>query len=219
MATPYWQMRREEVPSTQDLALEALERLPVVVIAASQSKGRGRTGVEWFNAPRALAVSVAMSRDENDSRPLSLMAGIAARRALDHEVQLKWPNDLLWREDKVGGILVEQVDGSLVIGLGLNLWWPDAPEGVSALFDADPGPGRHQEIGAMWAAEMLALVGEPGWPRDEYRTGCSTLGRDIAWDPGGSGRAVDVAETGALIVDTGAESIEIHSGAVRHVRG
>ncbi len=106
-----------------------------------------------------------------------------------------------------------------MVGLGVNLWWPTPPVGVAALFDEDPGPARHREVGALWAAEMVALVGEEGWPRDEYRAGCSTLGRDIAWDPGGSGRAMDVAESGALIVDSGTETLEIHSGAVRHVRG
>ena len=56
---------------------------PVVVIAAAQTAGRGRTGAEWITAPRALAVSVATPESILERIvPLSLMAGVAARRAL-----------------------------------------------------------------------------------------------------------------------------------------
>lgn len=217
MATPYWQIRREEVPSTQDLARDEFEDLPVVVIAATQSRGRGRSGVEWANAPRALAVSVAVRTDAADRRPFSLMAGIAAGRVMT-EIGLKWPNDLELDEGKVGGILVEQTGDTAVIGLGLNLWWPSPPPGVSALHVEDPGPELHREIGAAWAAETLSLVRESEWPIDEYRGRSTTLSRDITWEPDGSGRAVDIADSGALVVDIGAERIEIQSGAVRHIR-
>ncbi len=217
MATPYWQIQREEVPSTQDLALDEMEDLPVVVIAAAQSRGRGRSGVEWANAPRALAVSVALRIDPGDRRPFSLMAGVAASRVMSG-IGLKWPNDLELEEGKVGGILVEQTGATAVIGLGVNLWWPSPPQGVTALHVEDPGLDRHREIGAAWAAEILNLVSESQWPIDEYRGTSTTLGRDITWEPDGSGHAVDIADSGALVVDTGADRIEIHSGVVRHIR-
>jgi biotin-(acetyl-CoA carboxylase) ligase len=120
---------------------------------------------------------------------------------------------------KVGGILVEQTDGVVVAGMGLNLWWPDPPEGIGAIYDDDPGPERHAEIGALWAAELLGLLRVDGWPIDEYRQACVTLGRDISWDPDGSGRALDVSKSGALVVEDDSGLHEIHSGAVRHVRG
>ncbi|HEX5696965.1 MAG TPA: hypothetical protein VFZ15_11300, partial [Acidimicrobiia bacterium] len=63
MATPYLQLRRDEVPSTQDLARSELDRLPTVVIAERQTAGRGRTGAAWLTAPRALAASLALSMD------------------------------------------------------------------------------------------------------------------------------------------------------------
>jgi len=218
MATPYWQLRRDEVPSTQDLARSELETIPVVVIAAAQTAGRGRSGAEWVTAPRALAVSIALRADPGEGRPISLMAGVAARRALGDIVGLKWPNDLLIGENKIGGILVEQSDGVAVAGMGLNLWWPDAPDAIGALLHEDPGPDRHVEIGALWAAELLSILSAEGWPIDEYRQACVTLGRDISWEPDGSGRAVDVAESGALLIDDGSQRSELHSGVVRHIR-
>ena len=219
MATPYWQLRRDEVPSTQDLARTQLGSIPVVVIAAAQTAGRGRSGSGWLTAPRALAVSVAYRATSEEDRPISLTAGVAGRRALGAMVGLKWPNDLEMGDAKVGGILVEQSDGVVVVGMGLNLWWPDPPEGVGALHEDDPGAERHAQIGALWAAELLSLLRVEGWPIDEYRQACVTLGRDISWEPDGSGRAVDVSETGALMIEDDSGLREIHSGAVRHVRG
>ena len=131
MATPYFQLRQVEVPSTQDVARENLEDLPVVVVAASQSSGRGRLGTEWENAARSLAVSIAFRASPSDQRPFSLMAGVAALRSITVASSLKWPNDVMDVEgaNKVGGILTERSQDEVVVGMGLNLYWPDAPVG------------------------------------------------------------------------------------------
>jgi BirA family transcriptional regulator, biotin operon repressor / biotin---[acetyl-CoA-carboxylase] ligase len=218
MATPYLQIFTSDVPSTQDLAREEVESLPVAVIASSQSEGRGRSGSRWDNADRALAVSVAWPAVDEDRRPFSLMAGVAAVRALDNRPVLKWPNDVLQAENKVGGILVERGDRVVVAGLGLNLFWAKPPEGVGAVFDQDPGGGAHREIGALWVAELMAQVESGGWPADEYREACTTLGRSITWEPNGEGIAAGISESGALLVTTVSGIEEIHAGAVRHVR-
>ncbi len=203
--------------STQDAARDRLDGVPAVVIAASQEAGRGRTGAEWWTAPRALAVSVAFEPGSEDHRPFSLMAGVAAVRALP-ELRLKWPNDLLIYDRKCGGILVEVSEGVAVVGMGLNLWWPDVPDGAGALYREDPGADRHVEIGALWAAELLRLVYASGWPRDEYRRVCSTLGWKITWEPEGSGKAIDIATDGGLVVDVSGRIETLHAGRVRHIR-
>ena len=218
MATPYLQLRLEEVSSTQDVARAQFDDLAVVVIASSQTGGRGRSGAVWKTAPRALAVSLAFRRREGDRRPFSLMAGVAACRALGEDGCLKWPNDILLGGRKVGGILVEEIEGVVVVGTGVNLWWPDSPEEIGALYEFDPGPNRHGEISALWAAEMMSLLDTDGWPLEEYRRLCSTLGREITWEPAGSGVAVEVSDDGELIVETQDGRHAIRSGAVRHVR-
>jgi BirA family biotin operon repressor/biotin-[acetyl-CoA-carboxylase] ligase len=217
MATPYRQVRLDLAPSTQDVARDLLDDLPVLVIAAAQTSGRGRAGSEWASAPRALATSLAVRIDSEDHRPLSLMAGVAAARSTSGVV-LKWPNDLLMGGDKVGGILVESSEGLAVIGLGVNLWWPGAPSGAAALFADDPGPDRHLELGGLWGAEMMRLIDGEGWPIEEYRSRCDTLGRRLTWEPEGAGQAVDLASDGGLVVETPEGRLTIHSGAVRHVR-
>jgi biotin-(acetyl-CoA carboxylase) ligase len=100
----------------------------------------------------------------------------------------------------------------------MNLWWPDSPEGMGALFTDDPGEEKYAELGALWGAELMELLDADAWPIDAYRKTCVTLGRDITWDPDGAGRAVDVAADGALVVETPSGRESIYSGAVRHVR-
>jgi len=119
---------------------------------------------------------------------------------------------------KVGGILVERSDEVAVVGLGLNLWWPDPPAGMTALFEEDPGEGRYAEVGALWGAELMRILDEGEWPIDEYRSICETLGVDVGWEPDHVGRAVDIAEDGGLIVDRDGTTQTIFSGEVQHLR-
>ena len=217
MATPYFQVRVNRVASTQDVARDRLEDLPLLVLATGQSQGRGRSGAEWLTADRALAASLAFRHSADEDRPLSLMAGVAAVRAASG-TSLKWPNDVLRDGVKVGGILVERSDDVTVVGLGLNLWWRSAPAGMGALFSDDPGECEHARIGGLWGAELMELIDGHGWPIDEYRSVCTTIGQEITWEPGGSGRAVDISSDGALVVETVSGRETIHSGAVSHVR-
>ena len=217
MATPYFQLRLDSVPSTQDVARESIDDLPVLVIASTQTAGRGRAGAGWLNAERALAASLAIRDRPNDERPLSLMAGIAATRVVPG-ARLKWPNDVIVDHLKVGGILVERSSGVSVVGMGLNLWWPTAPEGMGAVYDSDPGGETHAQLGALWCAELMELIDGGGWPMDAYLEVSDTIGTDVVWEPDGSGRAVGVAADGALIVETPNGTEQIYSGAIRHLR-
>lgn len=217
MATPYFQLRVDRVPSTQDLARERLGEVPVLVMASGQTQGRGRSGSGWINADRALAVSLGFHVGPGDDRPFSMLAGVAAVRVTE-DTALKWPNDVILGGSKVGGILVERSDDVVVIGLGLNLWWPTPTDGGGSLFDDDPGPSRHLQSGGLWGAELVDLLESPGWPMEEYRDSCLTLGQQIVWEPDGRGRAIDVTDSGALIVETDSGTETLYSGAIRHLR-
>lgn len=218
MATPYLQFRFDTVPSTQDLARQRLERLPVLIQASGQSAGRGRQGSAWLNADRALAVSLAVRVATSDKRPFSLMAGVAATRAVVGAA-LKWPNDVFFGDLKVGGILVERSSDVVVIGMGLNLWWPNAPGGAGAIYEEDPGPERHAEIGGLWGAELMRVLDSDGWPLDDYRESSVTLGKEVTWEPDGAGRAVEISPDGGLVVELdNGELKTLYSGAIRQLR-
>lgn len=149
---------------------------------------------------------------------IPLLAGVAVSEVLD--VSLKWPNDVVRDDDKLGGILVESADGVVVAGVGLNLWWPGAPDGMGAAYAADPGSSRGPQIAESWVIAFLGLMdGSPeSWPRATFRDRCVTLGRPIVWDPDGYGLALDIDDLGGLVVENGGNRTVLRSGSVRHVR-
>jgi BirA family biotin operon repressor/biotin-[acetyl-CoA-carboxylase] ligase len=103
-----------------------------VLAAEWQTQGRGRLGRTWHSGPcGALTFSLLWRFDPAGAGldGLSLALGVAIARGLRRHgasVALKWPNDLLWRGRKLGGVLIElQSDAAgpyaAVIGIGLNV--------------------------------------------------------------------------------------------------
>jgi BirA family biotin operon repressor/biotin-[acetyl-CoA-carboxylase] ligase len=103
------------------------------VLAEFQSAGRGRHGRSWLAPPGGavcLSLSWTFAQMPRDAGSLSLAIGVCVLRALQdcgiEGLQLKWPNDLLLADAKLGGILIElraEAAGpaSAVIGIGLNV--------------------------------------------------------------------------------------------------
>lgn len=215
-------VRLDEVGSTQDEARSRFEGTPVLVLAKRQNRGRGRHGRTWTSAPRALAASLALSPPwfADTWGRLSLVAGLAGSSVLPGNPRLKWPNDLVTARGKVGGILVEASGGVVVAGIGANLHWPDPPEGSAALLPDDPGADLADEIGMEWSDDLLRRIGRgpQHWGRPEYVAACITLGREITWEPEGQGRAVDIAEDGALVVETANGRVRLVATEVSHMR-
>ncbi|MEM7613110.1 MAG: biotin--[acetyl-CoA-carboxylase] ligase, partial [Pseudomonadota bacterium] len=84
------------------------------VLALHQTAGRGRRGRQWRSAPQAgLYASVAYTYDRMPDQiaALTLALGVCVARTLESlglgDAMLKWPNDLVWQDRKLGGILVE----------------------------------------------------------------------------------------------------------------
>lgn len=227
MATQYEMVQLHEVGSTQDAALERLidgSAEAVILSTERQTSGRGRSGRPWIHAPRAIAVSVAFTPDATmwpvEKVPvIALTAGLAARAILDDSVRLKWPNDVMLDGRKAGGVLAERHDGNVVVGLGINLWWPSAPDGMIGVFGKDPGAEAAQVLAERWAVDVLARqhAGPDDWGRTEYLAVCETIGQDIVWDQG-RGRAVSVDDSGGLVVETMSGTVTIRSGEVNKVR-
>ena len=108
-----------------------------VCLAEFQSAGKGRRGRLWvspFGSNIYLSILWRFQQGPAALSGLSLAAGVAVVRALKHlniaGIGLKWPNDIYWQEQKLGGILVEvsgEANGpcTAVIGLGLNIFLPD----------------------------------------------------------------------------------------------
>jgi len=102
-----------------------------LVMADEQSAGRGRLGRRWHAPPGAcVLMSIAVVRSPRPSvERLSLAAAVgvaeaitAVAPALDVAVGIKWPNDVMLGQRKVGGVLIESADADAAsIGIGVNM--------------------------------------------------------------------------------------------------
>jgi BirA family biotin operon repressor/biotin-[acetyl-CoA-carboxylase] ligase len=161
----------ETVDSTNEEAgrqLTAGRAAPFVVLAAAQSRGRGRFGRVWHSPAAAgnLYLSFGFRPELPPERMhlFTLWMGLNLCDLLATETgttpQLKWPNDLYFGERKVGGMLTEaRIDADttreLVFGLGLNVATPDsawpreiAPRATTLAREA----GRPLDLNAIAAA-------------------------------------------------------------------
>ena len=105
-----------------------LEYAPNTVLwADSQTKGRGRRGHSWESKKGdGLYFSIFLKEKAESSLPL--LVSVAILKALEslgaRDIFLKWPNDIFYKESKIGGVLVEQTPKGCVIGIGINLKTP-----------------------------------------------------------------------------------------------
>ena len=158
--------------TSSDLLADAATPGPRLLLAEEQLAGRGRRGRRWLsNVGMALTMSLrrGFACAPRELAALPLAAGVAAVRALRAlgatDAALKWPNDLLVRGGKIGGILIEtRLRGReliAVIGIGINCRTTPGLEArlrrrVAALEEfIDPLPSRNA-IAARVAGELLA---------------------------------------------------------------
>jgi BirA family biotin operon repressor/biotin-[acetyl-CoA-carboxylase] ligase len=213
------------------------------VMADVQTAGRGRHGRTWGSSAGNLHLSLLVRPRGGAAEwgRLPLLAGLAVAEALAEmgvDAALKWPNDVLSAGRKVAGVLVESSSAggaleSAVIGVGVNV--SAVPEGldpavrtqatclaelvaapdvavVAAAVLARTAVWYHRlaagEGGAVIAAWRSRAL--PWWGRDvEARSGDDVL----------RGRAVDVDESGALVLllADGTRTL-VHAGEVRELR-
>lgn len=210
-----------------------------VCLAEFQTAGRGRRGRSW-NVPLGggicLSVGWQFAGMPADLAALTLAVGVAVRRVLMRvaglEVGLKWPNDLVHGERKLGGILLElaaeaQGGAHVVAGIGINVALP--PELLPSLSDWPRGAidlatalGREPPPRAVLAgalvnelAELFVDYPERGFGayRGEWRAADFLRGRAVLLDDAAgplSGTAAGIDADGALL-------IEMADGARRRV--
>jgi BirA family biotin operon repressor/biotin-[acetyl-CoA-carboxylase] ligase len=132
----------------------------LVLVAETQTAGRGRLGRAWSTPPRAaLACSVLLRPAVPPSARawLPLLTGIAVAAALRAEAgvtaSLKWPNDVLVGDRKIAGILAEAHGDAIVAGVGLNVTLTAAelpvPTATSLLLERAACLDRERLLAAM----------------------------------------------------------------------
>lgn len=232
------------VTSTNELAARAArEGAPAVHVVAAdvQTAGRGRLGRAW-HAPAGTSLMCSwMLRPATGARTslLPLAVGVAlAQTAAAHcpgvEVALKWPNDLLLDGRKAAGVLVEAPEpGVVVVGTGVNVDWrgvPRPPDLAGATSFAEAA-GRDVDRWRLFAGlagvltrRVAQVADDPLALLDDYRSWCTTIGRDVRVTTGTAGtdetlgRAVAIDESGGLVLATGSGTTTVRVGDVHHVR-
>lgn len=101
------------------------------ILAVTQQKGRGQLRRDWVSPPGNLYAALSWAGATGDLAAMApVVVGTCLADALGRRgfaARVKWPNDLLMENQKVGGILLEERDGSVVAGIGINL--ASAPSG------------------------------------------------------------------------------------------
>ena len=223
--------------STSQRLLQAPDCHGRVMLAEYQTDGHGRRGNAWVSP---LASGICMSLGWRfdpvpaDASALSILAGAALIRALLRfdicDIGLKWPNDLVFKGGKVGGLLIEsraQLAGPMevVIGVGLNV---RLPHDIKVAGDNRPAdlsqccarlPTRNEIAGAM-VEELIDMLtalaaGLTSDYREQWRQHDVGIGHDGVLHMATEilhGRVLGISDAGLLRLSVGGVEREFTSG-------
>ena len=223
----------DSVESTNTLAKSmAAQGAPqgTVILADSQTGGRGRRGRSFHSpAGSGIYMSVILRPDCPPGKLMHLTCAAAVamcyavENATGYRPGIKWTNDLVFGKKKVAGILTELgFDGAgnvsyAVVGIGINCTqapddFPEEIRDIAASLESVTGKPVDR---AGVAAQMILAMDKISRMLfdfkeeilDSYRHDCITLGMDIcvvrADGDTRHGKALDIDEEGALLVDFG----------------
>lgn len=228
------------IGSTNTIAAELAEKDKVegaVVIADRQERGRGRLGRCWVSPPGVNIYMSILLRPEIEPKDVTLITIMAAigctlalRRVTGINVTIKWPNDLMVSDKKMGGILTEvriarKKVKYAITGIGINVNMdsdalPDALKGIATSVKIETGvPYSRTRI----IVEILDEIDH--WYRtlkekrrkellSEWQQLTSTLGRNVKITLGKE-TLIGLAES---IDDEGMLILRLPSGASRVIR-
>jgi BirA family transcriptional regulator, biotin operon repressor / biotin---[acetyl-CoA-carboxylase] ligase len=197
---------------------------PTLLIAETQTAGRGRMGRGWLSSPGdSLTFSFGLSLAPISWEGLSLAVGVSLAESLGashaETVQLKWPNDLWLQDRKLAGILIETASMPLgarsqerfaVIGIGINI----APRPTNPylrhppawLQEFQPASSPQRALEQLFARLLgdILLFEREGFAAFSSRFAAhdALQGREVTLSDGQQGRAQGVDGSGALLVHT-----------------
>ena len=230
----------ERIDSTNAYVARIARTGPIdglVVTTEFQTAGRGRRGRSWAgDAGQNVAVSIGHAVDVPLTKVggLSLVVGLAVVDVLDclglERVGLKWPNDIMLGEGKLGGVLIELLGDAppaqVIVGVGLNVALDEQTRAaigtpVAALADAGLRVDRNQLIAALVARvhEFTAAFESFGFERFQplWESLNVHAGRNVevlCGEARVTGRALGVTATGELRVETDTGEVTFNAGEV-----
>jgi BirA family transcriptional regulator, biotin operon repressor / biotin---[acetyl-CoA-carboxylase] ligase len=208
-----------------------------VLMAESQTAGRGRNGRSWSTPPGsqiALSAGVGVGSVPSEAWGwLPLLTGVAVVDAVAEvagvAAGLKWPNDVLVGTGKLAGILAEVAAPQpvVVVGLGINV--TEAPDPVATSLAAHGAAVDRTVLADVVLRQLAARIaawraaqGADAALSADYRSHSVTIGQRVrATLPGDraiEGVAADVDNLGRLRIDTGTEITTVSAGDITHLR-
>jgi BirA family biotin operon repressor/biotin-[acetyl-CoA-carboxylase] ligase len=195
------------------------------VVAERQTAGIGRHGHSWHSeVSDGLYLSIIL-RLEEAAPALTLALGLAAQRAIDDlaqvSVDLRWPNDLMLNDRKVGGILVQAESGAYVAGIGVNVnqtAFPPELEAIATSLRIETGLEHSKEtLMNRIIAESLRFSALPKAEILRRFTAASSWasGKAVIVDDRISGVTAGLDKDGFLLVRTATAIEKILAGGVR----
>ena len=214
-----------------------------VVVAESQTAGRGRLGRPWIS-PRGVNLYASILLTQSQAPPvlswIPLLTAIAVVRAINLltgvHVTVKWPNDVMVLRDgegrKLAGILVEAIgsgpsgERGVVVGIGINVNMPaeafpkDLRASATSLLIETGRPVERAPLLAALLGELEHLYGQlcdqgTGGIAAAYETICATLGKRVRVELGGSGQVEGAAEG---LAPDGALRLRTKEGKILEIR-
>jgi BirA family transcriptional regulator, biotin operon repressor / biotin---[acetyl-CoA-carboxylase] ligase len=229
-----------EVGSTNEFALSLASDCQngTVILAETQTQGRGRLSRPWASPPGGIWMSLILKPKMPLAHvyQINMAVAVALCRAISSnlglEAGIKWPNDLLIGEQKICGILMEvsaQVDrlDYAVVGLGLNA--NNDPSGFPAEWRttslaAELGHDISRDELICRILEEIEVAYEKMGSKEiyeEWRSRSLTLNRRVRITSAAGdcvGEVVDLAEDGALLLREGDELKRVLAGDCIHLR-
>ena len=224
-------LRLESVDSTQNYAAELAANGAVdgtVVVAGTQTTGRGRRGRVWHDAPGSSLLLSMVLRTPLPAAHVPLLSFVAAvavaealRTAAGVDARLKWPNDVHVHGRKIAGILLELRGAVVVLGIGVNVLQRELPADLRTLATSIALETGFADREALLSAVVDGVV---RWRDRLEREGfapvrarwtalATTPGRYVSAD-GAAGVARGLDDDGALIIDNDTGTVRILAGDV-----
>ncbi len=209
--------------STQDIAEERLEigEQPAVIFTNDQFQGRGRFKRTWHSSPGdSLTMSILFHDYQDHKEPWLVGMAVAIAIAGTIHCQLQWPNDLVYGEKKVGGILIELLPtkGSTkipVVGVGINLNQIEFPEEIAhraTSIKTQTGRTTDPETLARQIISNLKNAPEPdSWAslRPAWELFDNTAGKEYVLPNGDMAIALGIGPNGQLLCSQSGETISV----------
>ncbi len=224
----------EETTSTQS-ELAANFSPGKVLVAEYQSSGRGRLDRKFEVPPRnGLTFSIALTSNfwRANQTWIPLVTGSVVAQAINkyakrNLVKVKWPNDLIIGDLKLGGILSESREAGFIVGIGINIFQSSAELPIENATSLSMYLEVNREallieilsqLGVIFSGSDSISAKDFSDLKNEYRNLCETLGKHVSVTLPGSEILEDVAiaisEDGSLLLKTR----EIRVADIVHLR-